>query len=455
MSTSRIGYYRWIICALLFLATTVNYVDRQVIAVLKPTLEKQYAWSEIDYSNIVFAFQLAYALGYLLAGRMMDWIGVRRGFTLAVAVWSAAAMAHGLVRPLVQFGLPWLSSLFAGTLLGAVTATGLSVIGFGTARFALGLSEGGNFPGSIKTVGEWFPKKERALATGLFNAGANVGAIITPLAVPWITLRWGWPAAFYATGSLGFLWLLLWLWIYRSPQSHPRVSAAELAYIRSDPPDPPVRIPWLTLLRYRQTWAYTAGMFLTSPVWWFYLYWAPGFLYDRHGIDLKNIGLPLVTIYLMADVGSIAGGWFSSWLIERGSTVNFARKVTFLACALCVVPVGMASQVTSVWSAVVLIGLAAAAHQGFSANLFTIVSDTLPRKAVSSVVGIGGMAGAIGGMFVAKLVGYILDWTEKAYGTKQYLIPFIMAASAYLVALGIIHFLLPRLEVVSFDDPER
>jgi ACS family hexuronate transporter-like MFS transporter len=452
MGTSGTGYYRWIICGLLFFATTVNYVDRQVIAVLKVPLEKQYAWSEIDYSNIVFAFQLAYAIGYLLAGRMMDWIGVRRGFTLAVALWSAAAMAHGLVSPLVEFGLPWLRSLFEGTLLGAVTATGLSVVGFSTARFALGLSEGGNFPGSIKTVGEWFPKRERALATGIFNAGANVGAIITPLTVPWITLRWGWPAAFYATGSLGFLWLVLWLLIYQSPQSHPRVSTAELAYIRSDPPDPPVRIPWLSLLRYRQTWAYTAGMFLTSPVWWFYLYWVPGFLYDRHGIDLKNIGAPLVTIYLMADVGSIAGGWLSSWLIKRGTTINFARKMTFLACALCVVPVGMASQVSTVWWAVVLIGLAASAHQGFSANLFTIVSDTLPRKAVSSVVGIGGMAGAIGGMFVAKLVGYILDWTEKTYGTKQYLIPFVMAACAYLVALGIIHFLLPRLEVVSFDD---
>jgi MFS transporter, ACS family, hexuronate transporter len=452
MNMSRIGNYRWFICGLLFFATTVNYLDRQVISLLKPELERQYNWSEIDYSHIVFAFQLAYALGYLLAGRMMDRIGVRRGFTLVVAVWSAAAMAHGLVGPLVQFGLPWINGLLEGTLIGAMTGTTLSVAGFAVARFALGLSEGGNFPGSIKTVGEWFPKKERALATGIFNSGANIGAIVTPLAVPWITLRWGWPAAFYATGGTGFLWLLLWLLNYRNPQSHPRVSAAELAYIESDPPDPPVRIPWLKLLRYRQTWAYAAATLLTSPVWWFYLFWLPSFLHDRHGIDLKTIGGPLLTVYMMASVGSVAGGWLSSWLIKRGRSINFARKTALLACALCVVPVCMASQVSDMSLAVVLIGLAAAAHQGFSANLYTIVSDTFPRKAVSSVVGIGGTAGAIGGMFVAELVGYILDWTARAYGTKQYLVLFVMAASAYLVALGIIQLLLPRLEVATFDE---
>lgn len=440
------GWYRWVICGLLFFATTVNYIDRQVIAVLKAdTLMPEFGWSEVDYSHIVFAFQLAYALGYLLAGRMMDWIGVRRGFTIAVILWSAAAMAHGLVRELVDFGLPWLQTAFDGTLLGALTATGLSVMGFSVARFGLGLAEGGNFPGAIKAVGEWFPKKERALATGIFNAGSNVGAIITPLMVPWITLYWGWPMAFYITGGLGFFWMVLWICVYESPQQHPRVSAEELAYIRSDPPDPPARIPWLHLLRYRQTWAYTVGMFLVSPIWWFYLYWVPGFLYDNHGIDLKNIGPPLVTIYLLADVGSIGGGWLSSWLIKRGKSLNFARKTTLLVCALCVVPVFAASQVTSVWLAVLLIGLAAAAHQGFSANLYTLVSDTVPRKAVSSVVGIGGMAGSIGGMLIAILVGHILDWTHN------YLVPFCIAASAYLVALGIIHWMLPRLEPMEFD----
>jgi ACS family hexuronate transporter-like MFS transporter len=441
------GWYRWVICGLLFFATTVNYIDRQVIAVLKAdTLMPEFGWTEVDYSRIVFAFQLAYALGYVLAGRMMDWIGVRRGFTIAVVLWSVAAMAHGLVRELVDFGLPWLQTVFDGTLLGALTATGLSVVGFSTARFGLGLAEGGNFPGAIKAVGEWFPKKERALATGIFNAGSNVGAIITPLMVPWITLHWGWPMAFYVTGALGFFWMIAWIFLYESPQRHPRVSAEELAYIRSDPPDPPARIPWLHLLRYRQTWAYTVGMFLVSPIWWFYLYWVPGFLYDNHGIDLKNIGPPLVTIYLLADVGSIGGGWLSSWLIKRGKSLNFARKTTLLVCALCVVPVFAASQVTDVWLAVLLIGLAAAAHQGFSANLYTLVSDTVPRKAVSSVVGIGGMAGAIGGMLIALLVGYILAWTHN------YLIPFCIAASAYLVALGIIHWMLPRLEAMQFDE---
>jgi ACS family hexuronate transporter-like MFS transporter len=441
------GWYRWVICGLLFFATTVNYIDRQVIAVLKAdTLMPEFGWTEVDYSRIVFAFQLAYALGYVLAGRMMDWIGVRRGFTIAVVLWSVAAMAHGLVRELVEFGLPWLQTVFDGTLLGALTATGLSVVGFSTARFGLGLAEGGNFPGAIKAVGEWFPKKERALATGIFNAGSNVGAIITPLMVPWITLHWGWPMAFYVTGALGFFWMIAWIFLYESPQRHPRVSAEELAYIRSDPPDPPARIPWLHLLRYRQTWAYTVGMFLVSPIWWFYLYWVPGFLYDNHGIDLKNIGPPLVTIYLLADVGSIGGGWLSSWLIKRGKSLNFARKTTLLVCALCVVPVFAASQVTDVWLAVLLIGLAAAAHQGFSANLYTLVSDTVPRKAVSSVVGIGGMAGAIGGMLIALLVGYILDWTHN------YLTPFCIAASAYLVALGIIHWMLPRLEAMQFDE---
>jgi ACS family hexuronate transporter-like MFS transporter len=328
------------------------------------------------------------------------------------------------------------------------------VIGFSAARFALGLSEGGNFPGAIKTVGEWHPKKERALSTGIFNAGSNLGIILAAYAVPWIVedLHWGWPGAFYMTGALGFVWLIFWVLIYDSPQRHRRVSPAELAYIRSDPPDPPARIPWLTLLRYRQTWAYTAGMFLASPVWWFYLYWLPKFLKNNHGIDLRHVFWPLLIVYVMADVGSVGGGWLSSWLIQRGRTVNFARKTAFLTCALCVLPVAAASRVTGMWSAVLLVGLAAAAHQGFSANLYTIVSDTLPRKAVSSVVGIGGTAACLGMLLLSTLVGYLLDWTEKVYGQKDYLIPFLIAASAYLVATGIIHLLLPRLEVVTFDD---
>ena len=412
------GWHRWVICGLLFFATPINYIDRQIIGVLKPELQKDLGWSEIDYSNVVFAFQTAYALGYLLAGRLMDQIGVRIGYGLAVLLWSADALAHGLVR---------------------------TVMGFCAARFALGLAEGGNFPAAVKTVSEWFPKHERALATGIFNAGSNVGAVLTPLIVPWITLRYGWPAAFYVTGTLGFFWLIAWLVYYRQPEQHPRVTPSELAYIRSDPPDLPVKVPWLQLLRYRQTWAFVAGMFMSSPIWWFYLYWIPGFLHDKHGLNLVQLGPPLVVIYLMTDVGSIGGGWLSSWLIKRGWSVNAGRKFALLVCALCVVPIFTASMVSHLWLAVFLIGLAASAHQGFSANLYTLVSDMFPRHSVSSVVGIGGMAGAIGGMFIAKLAGYILEWTGS------YHILFAIASTAYLIALAIIHLLAPVLRPINLQ----
>ncbi len=413
------GHYRWLICTLLFFATTVNYIDRQVIGILKPELEKELHWSEIDYSNIVFAFQAAYALGYLLAGRFVDLIGVRVGYALAVTLWSLAAMGHALVR---------------------------SVLGFSFMRFSLGLAEGGNFPASVRSVSEWFPQKERALATGLFNAGSNVGALLTPLLVPPITAQFGWPAAFVITGSLGFLWLFAWLLVYTSPERHPKVSKEELAYIRSDPPDPVVRVSWLALLRYRPTWAFAVGMFMTSPIWWFWLFWVPSFLNKRHHVDLLQLGPPLVAIYLMTDVGSIGGGWLSSWLIKRGWSVNAGRKFAMLVCALCVVPVFAAAHVEGLWPAVLLIGLAASAHQGWSANLYTLVSDTMPRSTVSSVVGIGGMAGAIGGMFIAKLAGYVLEWTG------DYLTLFIIASSAYLIAFVIIQLLVPRLEPVPLGD---
>ena len=413
---TRVGWYRWLVCALLFFATTINYIDRQVIGILKPTLQEELHWSEIDYSNIVFAFQLAYALGYLLAGRLMDAIGVRIGFCLAVVLWSLAAMAHALVR---------------------------TVAGFSLVRALLGLAEGGNFPGAVKGVSEWFPRKERALATGIFNAGSNVGALLTPLIVPVITVTFGWPMAFLITGALGFLWLLVWVFVYHSPERHPHVSPAERAYIRSDPPDPIRRIGWVELLRYRPTWAFAVGMFCTSPIWWFYLYWVPDFFHKRHGLDLLQLGPPLVVIYLLTDVGSVGGGWLSSWLIHRGLSVNAGRKIAMLVCALCVVPIFLAPQVSDLWSAVLLIGLAASAHQGFSANLYTLVSDTMPRASVSSVVGLGGMAGSIGGMFIAKLTGYVLEWTG------QYLILFVIASSAYLLALLIIQLLVPRLEPVT------
>jgi len=426
------GWVRWGICALLFFATTLNYIDRQVIGILKPGLAKHFGWSEIDYSNIIFAFQIAYAIGYAGAGRLIDKMGVRLGYALAVLFWSLAAMAHAL---------NWYIPIGARFWIMAMPAT---VLGFSAARFALGLSEGGNFPAAIKAVSEWFPRKERALSTGIFNAGSNVGALAAPIMVPWLTVKFGWPMAFIATGALGFAWLVAWHLFYRSPEKHPRLSPAELAYIRSDPPDPVVKVPWLSLLRYRQVWAFVVGMFLSSPIWWFYLYWIPDFLNKKHGLDLLHLGPPLVAIYLIADVGSVGGGWLSSWLIKRGWTVNAARKTTMLVCAICVVPVFSASTVSNLWAATLLIGLAAAAHQGFSANLYTLVSDTAPRHMVSSIVGVGGMAGAIGGMFIAKLAGYILEWTG------DYRILFGIAAGAYLVNLFIIHLINPRLKPMEF-----
>lgn len=410
------SHYRWFVCALLFFAATVNYADRNVIGLLKPTLQAQFHWTEIDYSNIIFWFQLAYAIGLLTVGRLIDYLGTRVGFALTVFVWSLASMSHALAR---------------------------SVFGFSLARFALGLGESGSFPASIKTVAEWFPKKERALATGLFNSGTNVGAILVPLIIPPLIFKFGWQGAFIGMGLLDFVWLALWLTNYRRPEDHPKVSAAELAYIRSDSEQKVAQVRWASLVRYRQTWAFAIGKFLTDPIWWVYLFWVPDFLHRRHGVDLKGMFLPLVVIYTAATIGSISGGWLSGSLIRRGWSVNAGRKTAMLICALAVVPIMLASRVGSLWSAVWLIGLAAAAHQGWSANIFTISSDMFPRQAVGSIVGIGGMAGAVGGMLIAKTVGYVLQFTGS------YLPVFVIAGSAYLVALLVIQILAPRLQPVE------
>ena len=418
----RIGRYRWVICGLLFFATTVNYVDRQVLGILSKDLKLAIGWTEVDYGNIVAAFNAAYAFGLLLAGRLMDRIGTRTGYAMAIVWWSLAAMAHALAR---------------------------TPFGFGVARAALGIGEAGNFPAAIKTVAEWFPKKERAFATGLFNAGSNVGAIIAPFTVPWIALHLGWRWAFILTGAIGFLWLLFWLPVYRRPDEHPKVSKAELDHIQSDPPDPPaMRVPWLSLIPHRQTSAFAIGKYLTDPVWWFYLYWIPNFFRDNHGLDLTTIGPPLIVIYLIADIGSIGGGWLSSTFIKRGWTINRSRKTAMLICALMVTPIIFAANVKSLWAAVALIGLAAAAHQGWSCNLFTTTSDMFPRQAVGSVVGIGGMAGALGGATMAVATGYILQSTGQNYS-----IIFTIAGTLYLLALLVIHLLVPNLE--SVDDVER
>jgi ACS family hexuronate transporter-like MFS transporter len=328
----------------------------------------------------------------------------------------------------------------------AAIGLSVSVIGFIVARFALGIGEAGNFPASIKTVAEWFPKKERALATGIFNSGTNVGALATPLLVPLIVIYWGWYEAFIITGALGFIWLVFWLIIYRKPEEDPNLSSTELAYIQSDPAEPTARIPWGRLFPHRQTWAFAIGKFMTDPIWWVYLFWLPDFLNKQHGLELKNFGLPLAVIYIIADVGSIGGGWISGALIKRGWSINAGRKIAMLICALAVVPIIFAATTSSLWVAVILIGIAAAAHQGWSANIFTTASDMFPKQAVGSVVGIGGMAGAIGGMFIAKLVAYILETTGS------YVPIFAIAASAYLIALLIIHLLAPRLEPAQLGE---
>ena len=443
-SPVRISRFRWAICGLLFLATTINYVDRQVIGILKPTLVKEFQWSdERVYAAIVFSFQFAYAIGLLLAGRIMDRIGVRLGFALAVVVWSIAAVGHATADWFAGLKLPTLN-LDATTGLTVLLMSGAAA-GFALARFALGIGEAGNFPASIKAVAEWFPKKERALATGIFNSGSNVGALITPLVVPWVASHWGWKWAFVLTGLTGFFWVAAWWLFYRAPEQHPRLSPAELAYIRSDPVEATTPIPWRKLFPCRQAWAFAFGKFMTDPIWWLYLFWVPDFLNRNHGLDLKAMGLPLVIIYLVADVGSIGGGWLSSTLIKRGWTVNAARKTAMLLCALAVVPIIFAAQATNLWVAVGLVSLAAAAHQGWSANLFTLTSDMFPRRAVGSVVGFGGMSGAIGGMLIALVVGEILQ------RTGSYVLIFIMAGTAYLIALLVIHLLTPRLQPASFE----
>jgi ACS family hexuronate transporter-like MFS transporter len=435
---ARVGNYRWVVCALIFFATTINYVDRQVIGILKNTLELEFGWNEIDYSNIVLAFQLAYAIGLVISGRLMDRLGTKTGYAIAVIVWSLAAIAHAEAA---VFG-PWIAVLFGFVGFAALP----SVAGFMAARFALGLGEAGNFPAAIKTVAEWFPKRERAFATGIFNSGTNVGALITPLVVPWITIQYGWYWAFVLTGLIGFVWLAFWLALYYRPEAHPRVTAAELAYIRSDGEESAVRVPWARLFPHRETWAFAIGKFLTDPVWWLYLFWIPDFLNRQHGLQLIEVGPPLVAIYLIADVGSIGGGWLSSWLLKRGWTVNAARKTAMLVCASAVLPIVFAPHVKELWTAVAIVGLAAAAHQGWSANLFTLVSDTFPRRAVGSVVGFGGMAGAVGGMLVAKVTGYLLEWTGS------YAPVFFIAGSAYFIALAIIHVLMPTIEPVRIDE---
>ncbi|HVI98980.1 MAG TPA: MFS transporter [Sphingomonas sp.] len=417
-AAERVGRYRWLICGLLFAATAINYVDRQMIGILKPTLQADLGWSETDYANIVLWFQAAYAIGYLGFGRFVDKVGARMGYAVAFTLWTVAHILHGAVR---------------------------TTFGFAAVRFALGIGESGSFPAGLKAVATWFPARERALATGIFNAGSNVGAIVTPLIVPIITVAYGWRAAFVITGLVSLVWLAAWLAFYRNPREAKGLGAAELALIESDEADAPGKVAWLRLLRHRETWAFALGKFLTDPIWWMFLFWLPDFLAKRYHLDLMSFGPPLIAIYLLSDVGSIAGGWASSKLIARGYSVNRARKLTMLVCALAVTPIFFAQWVSHLWIAVLIIGLATAAHQAWSANLFTLVSDMFPRKAVGSVIGIGGTAGALGGMLMAKFAGYVLE----TVGT--YRLIFFVAGSVYLIALLVIHLLSPRLARASIE----
>jgi len=404
--------FRWVICVLLFCATVIAYVDRGVIGYLEKYLETVIGWNSIQYGYITGAFQAAYALGFVGAGWFTDRLGTRKGFALAITIWSIAAMLPGAA---------------------------FSVSTFGIAMFFLGLGEAANFPACIKTVAEWFPKKERALATGLFNSGANIGSIVVPLVVPFLTLNLGWRGAFWGTGLLGFVWLAAWLWLYAKPESHPRVSTAELQLIESDPAEKAVSIPWSRLFPKRETWAFAAGKFLTDAIWWFYIFWLPRYLQGTFHLNLEQSRRPVVAVYVLAIGGSVGGGWLSSFLLRRGLPVNFARKAALLVCALCVVPVIFAPYSHSLWAVVALIGLAAAAHQGWSANLFTLSSDMFPKSAVASVVGIGGMVGAVGGFLLQITTGYVVN------ATNSYLPLFILASSAYLLAWTVIEVLVPKL----------
>jgi ACS family hexuronate transporter-like MFS transporter len=419
---SRAGHVRWLVCALLFAVVALNYTDRQVLSVLKPTLQQAYGWSEIGYGDVVFWFQAAYGLGYVVFGRVVDRYGAKVGGTIAVTIWTIAHMAHAFVT---------------------------STAGFTWVRIPMGLGESGLSPCTLAATAEWFPKRERALAIGIFNAGSNVGAILAPFIVPIITIALGWKMAFILTGLLTFVWLAAWLTSYRRPREMASLSTQELAYIESDPQEAQRPVTWSKLLSTRQTWAYVLGRFIIDPVWWTFLFWLPDFFSKRYGVDLKHYGPPLVTIYVMADIGSVLGGWRSSRLIKRGLAVGRARKLAMLACAVCALPVAAAMYAANIWLAVAVIGLACAAHQGFSANLYALPSDLFPRWAAGSIVGLGGLSGALGGMLMSLYAANVLQ-TIGSYTPI-----FIFASLAYLVALLVVHLIVPRYAPVTRFTPQN
>ncbi|MCR8561127.1 MFS transporter [Mucilaginibacter sp. BJC16-A38] len=429
MNETKPGNYRWVVVALLFFATTINYLDRQIIGLLKPTLAAQFHWTEIDYKNIVKAFTAAYAIGLLIFGNFIDKIGTKLGYTISIIMWSLAAMLHAIVK---------------------------STLGFGIVRAGLGLGESGNFPSAIKAIAEWFPKRERAFATGIFNSGANIGAVVAPIIVPWILGVYGWQMAFLITGAIGFIWLIFWVIFYQIPSKHKKLTAAEYEFIHSDSEEVVIntgeekKVRWVQLLGIRQTWTFVVGKFLTDPIWYFFLFWLPSYFSSTFNLDLTKPSLPLVIVYTATTVGSIGGGYLSSWLIKIGWPIFRARKTAMLIFAFCVVPIIAARFATNIWQAVALIGLAAAAHQAWSASIFTTASDMFPKKAISSVVGLGSMAGAVGGFFFPDVIGYILQTNKDAgHIVVGYNIIFSICGCAYLLAWILMHILSPKMKTVK------
>ena len=415
-----LGKYRYRILAMLVYATTINYFDRSIIGVMAPTLEKMFHWTNTDYANIMVAFKAAYAIGMLSMGGIIDKLGTKKGYTLAIAIWSVSGMLHAAVRP------------------------AFSVIGFSIARFGLGFGESGHFPAAQKTVAEWFPKKDRAFATGIYNAATSIGAILAPFMVGWIVHVDGtnWQIPFLVTGVLSAFWVFLWWKTYKKPEDHPKLTKEELAYIESDSTvETKEKLAWKKVLPKPQTWAFAAAK-ITDAVWWFYLFWGAKFLADTFGVNIKNIGIPYMIMYLLADGGSIFGGWISGAFMGKGWSVNKARKITLLVCALFILPVSYVAVTKNEWVAVFLIGLAAAGHQAWSANIFTLVSDVFPKKAVASVTGIGGMVGAVAGMLSDKALGSVLDEA----GNSGYFWAFLIAGTMYLVVLGVVHLLMPNMD---------
>ncbi|MCA5004479.1 MFS transporter [Sphingobacterium bovistauri] len=450
----NIGKYRWTICALLFFATTINYLDRQVLSLLHPTLEEEFGWSKSDYANITAAFQFSYAIAMLFAGRFIDKLGTKKGFAWAIVIWSLAAILHAYAFQVGEFSV---------TILGVLGITGLSVsvVGFMVSRVLLGFGESGNFPAAIKTTAEYFPKKERALATGIFNSGSNVGAILAPLTVPWMAVTWGWQSAFWVVGAVGFIWLIFWFIFYDVPSKQKRLSATELEYINSDSVLPVEdasgneikhNIPWYKLLSFNQTWAFVIGKFMTDGVWWFFLFWLPSFLKDQYAMTGTEIMLPLAVLYSMTMVGSIGGGWFPMYYINKGYNAYDGRMKAMMIIALFPLVVLLAQPFgdISFWVPVILIGIGASAHQAWSANIFTTVSDMFPKSTVASVTGIGGMAGGIGGVVMSKLGGYLFDKYDTLGNIQTgYTIMFSICAVAYIVAWFIMKALVPKMKVVE------